>query len=116
MPRTRLKPKRRKPAIIMVYDCPLRGHLNNGALTVVNSMAPQFVGFRCAKCHCLVYEIRETSPIAGPSGEALPAATGPVGSEPCPVNPNCVSGPHEHPPGFTGRPIREPQPDDEETR
>ena len=68
------KPPQRRRAMVMVHDCPIRGHLNDGALTVVNSMAPQFVGFRCAKCHCLVYEIRETSPIAGPSGEALPAA------------------------------------------
>lgn len=36
-----------------------------------------------------------------------PAPRGPVGDEPCPVNPDCVSGPHVHPPGFTGHPIRQ---------
>lgn len=44
---------------------------------------------------------------------ATPKPRGPVGFETCPVNPNCVPGPHQHPPGFTGHPIREPQADDE---
>lgn len=75
----------------VMFDCPWTGHRLDRNFVIVNRTQPGLEGRRCVKCGCLIYVMAEASNLVGPGGEALPA---------------------EAPAGFSGFPIREPQPDD----
>ncbi len=70
------------------FMCPWRGHqLEPAPIVVTNASMPGFTGRICHDCGCMVYTYEAPSPIVTPGG-----------------------GPR----GFSGFPIREPQPDDDE--
>lgn len=58
----------------VAFDCPWEGHLRDDRFVLRNSAAPNVIGFRCVKCHCLLYEYQELAQVVGPHGEPLPKA------------------------------------------
>lgn len=56
------------------YDCPWEGHMYDDRFRLMNSAAPNVIGFRCVKCGCLIYEVMEQSQIVGTDGMPLPKA------------------------------------------
>lgn len=55
----------------LLFDCPWFGHIPDPTLVVRNKMVPNFVGTRCTKCGCALWNLMEQSQIVGADGAPL---------------------------------------------